>query len=193
MLTERGVFAISPQTQTSMWEHEWPVEGMNRSVQPNVDGDRVFLGTGFGLGTRAIKVTRDGETWSTDEEWTSKALKPYYNDFLAHEGHLYGFDGNIFACADIETGERKWKRGRYGHGQVLLLADQGLLLVLSEQGEVVLVSANPEEHEELAKIPAISGKTWNHPVIAHGKLFVRNAEEAACFALPILDDADSSP
>ena len=187
MLTERGVFAISPESGESLWEHEWPVEGMNRTVQPNVDGHRVFLGTGFGLGTKAIAVLHEGASWKTAEQWTSTALKPYYNDFVAYEGQLYGFDGNIFACADIESGKRKWKQGRYGNGQVLLIADQGLLLVLTEWGEVVLLKANPARHEELAKLPAISGKTWNHPVIAHGKLFVRNAEEAACFALPTVD------
>ena len=102
---------------------------------------------------------------------------------MIRDGHLYGFDGIFFTCVGLEDGAKKWRVRGYGAGQVLLLADQGLLLVLSEKGEVALVEASPEGHKELAKFPAIKGKTWNHPVIAHGKLFVRNGEEMACYEL----------
>jgi hypothetical protein len=73
--------------------------------------------------------------------------------------------------------------GRYGKGQVLLLADQALLLVLSEEGAAVLLAANRNRHEELGRFQAINGKTWNHPVVAHGRLYVRNGEEMACYEL----------
>ena len=66
---------------------------------------------------------------------------------------------------------------------MLLLADQPLLLVVSESGEVVLLAVNPDRHEELGRFQAVDGKTWNHPVIAHGRLYVRNAEEMACYEL----------
>jgi hypothetical protein len=102
---------------------------------------------------------------------------------VVHEGQLYGFDNNIFMCVNLENGKAGWKARGYGNGQVLLLADQGLLLILSEQGEVVLVEANPKSHKEIGKFQAIEGKTWNHPVVAHGKLFVRNGEEIACYKL----------
>jgi len=100
-----------------------------------------------------------------------------------HQDHVYGFDGNIFCCVDLETGRRRWKEGRYGCGQVVLLADQARLLVISETGELILLAANPQQHEELGRFKALKGKTWNHPVIAHGRLFVRNAEEMACYDL----------
>jgi outer membrane protein assembly factor BamB len=111
-------------------------------------------------------------------------MRPEYPDYVVHQGHLYGFDLASFCCLDAATGKRCWKEGRYGRGQVMLLADQGLLLVLSEKGEAILATANPRRYEELGRFPALKGKkTWNHPVIAHGRLFVRNAEWMACYEL----------
>ena len=112
-------------------------------------------------------------------------MKPEFNDFVLYNKHVYGFDGSIFACVDLETGQRQWKKGRYGSGQVLLLADAGQLLVISEKGEVVLVRANPEKLEELGRFSAIEGKTWNHPVLVGNRLYVRNAATAACYELAL--------
>ena len=112
-------------------------------------------------------------------------MKPDFNDFVVHKGFLYGFDNNIFACVDLRDGKRKWKRGRYGNGQVLLLPGADQLLVISEQGELILVRATPDKPTELARYDALSGRTWNHPVVVGDRLYVRNSEEAACFELAI--------
>jgi hypothetical protein len=132
-------------------------------------------------GVSLLDVSRDGDTWSVTEKWASRNMKPDFSDYVHHGGYLYGFDNDIFCCISLEDGSRQWKKGRYGAGQVLLLADQPVLLVITERGEVVLVATNPKRHEELAKLQAIEGKTWNHPVVANGRLYVRNAEEMACF------------
>lgn len=98
----------------------------------------------------------------------------------------YGFDSTMFTCIDLTTGKRQWKRGRYGKGQVLLLADSAVLLVLSERGEVVLLKADPSGHQELAKLSAIEGRTWNHPVVVGNRPYVRNSREAVCYRLPLV-------
>jgi outer membrane protein assembly factor BamB len=186
--TNLGAFGLEPKTGTMLWNHEWDLKkGMARVTQPNVVGSEVLVGTGFGVGMRRIHVDRKGDAWESKEVWTSVAIKPYFNDFVVHQGHIYGFDGPMFTCVSLDDGKRKWRERGYGSGQVLLLEKQSLLLVLSESaenetGEITLVSATPG-YKEVAKIPGITGKTWNHPVVAHGRLFIRNGAEMACFEL----------
>jgi len=188
MITGDGVFGLEIEEGDLLWKHDWPMGGGgSRVVQPAIlEGGDILIGTSFGLGTRRIAVSSDDSgAWTVDEGWTSRGLKPYYNDLVVHRGTAFGFDGNILAAIDVATGERAWKGGRYGNGQVLLLADQDLLLVLSERGELALVRASAERFEEVARMQALDGKTWNHPVVADGVIYVRNSEEAAAYQLPM--------
>jgi outer membrane protein assembly factor BamB len=185
LLNGPGVIGVAPSDGTVLWKHEWPGDSI---VQPAiVDGGDLLIGSGSGLASRTgmtrINVARADGGWIVKERWMTTALKPYFNDFVVHQGHAYGFDGGILASIDVADGTRKWKGGRYGHGQLMLLQEQNLLLVLSEDGELALVSATPDKFTEVARAPAIEGKTWNHPVLAGDVLLVRNGEEMAAFRL----------
>ncbi len=172
-----------------LWEHVWQPGAS--IVQPALapDGDILINSADAmgGNGIRRIKVAHGPAGWTTEERWTSRGLKPYFNDFVVHKGDAFGFDGSILSCIDLKDGQRKWKGGRYGAGQMVLLSDQDLLLVLSEGGELALVGATPDQFTEVARFKAIEGKTWNHPVLVGDVLLVRNGEEMAAFRLSLAD------
>ena len=184
LLSPPGAISVTPSNGTLLWEHTYAGGAI---VQPAItaDGDiliNAIVSTG-GTGIRRLAVAHKADGWSVEERWTSTGLKPYFNDFVLHKGHAFGFDGSILACIDLEDGKRTWKGGRYGNGQLVLLPDQDLLLVLTEEGELALVSATTDQFKELARFKAIEGKTWNHPVVVGDVLLVRNGEEMAAFRL----------
>ena len=131
---------------------------------------------------RRLKVTFGPDGWNIEERLSAVQLKSFFNDFVVHEDLAFGFSGPFVECVDIVEGGRKWKSGRYG-GQLILLADQDLLLVLTEKGELALIEATPEKFKELSRFPAIEGKTWNHPVVVGDILLVRNSQEMVAFLL----------
>ncbi|MFC2168251.1 PQQ-binding-like beta-propeller repeat protein [Acidobacteriota bacterium] len=183
LLNSSGVISVLPSDGTLIWEHLWPGTPI---VQPTqIEGGDILISVDERGGVRRIKVNAESDGWTVKELWTSVRLKPYFNDSVIHNGYAYGFDGPILACIDIEDGQRKWKGGRYGRGQFILLSDQDLLLVLSEKGELALVEATPDQFTELERFPAIEGKTWNHPVLVGNVLLVRNGQEMMAFQVSL--------
>lgn len=188
MLTNSGLDLIDPTSGAFHFRYDWPVSDY-RALQPAIlKGDVVLIPSRADRVTRALRIIVDGGEYSAEEIWSSRYMKPDFNDFVVHDGHAYGFDGGIFASINLETGDRNWKGGRYGKGQVLLLEQSKMLLVASERGDVVLLQADPTELIELGSFKAIEGKTWNHPVVVEDRLFIRNGQEAACFRLPLVAD-----
>ncbi len=184
LLNDAGAISVAPADGAVLWRHPWRGTSI---IQPamTAEGD-VLVSTGSasgGIGISRLSVAQGPGGWTVEERWTSTGLKPYFNDFVVHKGHAFGFDGSILSCVDLKDGSRKWKGGRYGNGQLVLLRDQDLLLVLSEQGELALVGATPDQFIELARFPALEGKTWNHPVLVGECLLVRNGQEMAAFRL----------
>jgi outer membrane protein assembly factor BamB len=188
LLNGHGAISVAPADGKLLWNYSWPPDV--RIVQPAViaDGDLLISGGvngAEGSGMRRIAVAHGPGGWAVEERWSSDGLKPYFNDFVIHKGHAFGFDGSILACIDVKDGKRQWKGGRYGNGQLVLLPDQDLLLVLSEEGELALVAAIPGQFTEIARFPALEGKTWNHPVLVGDVLLVRNGQEMAAFRLSL--------
>ena len=176
------LIGMTPDSGDLLWEYPWKTAYDVNASQPLLVGDnRVFLSTGYGTGAVLVEITKDERGFSVREVWRTNRMKNQFSSSLLHDGFIYGLDESILACIDAATGELKWKGGRYGYGQVMLASDH--LIVLTESGELALVRATPERHHELARVPAIDGKTWNHPAMSDGILIVRNINEMAAFDL----------
>lgn len=192
LLSELGLHLYQPDSGEVVLDYKWEHQGY-RALQPQVvDGDKIIVPSGPGTGTRLVQASQKESKLELTEVWTSLDMKADFNDLLVHRGFIYGFDNNIFSCISLEDGKRKWKGGRYDKGQALLLADSDLIIVVSEKGEMVLLRATPDKLQQLAKLPAMKGKTWNHPVVVGNRLYVRNAEEAVCYELAAVE-AEEQP
>jgi len=187
MLSNEGLVFLDPVSGKERLNYEWKFSNY-RALQPRLVGDdMILLPTGMSTGTRAIRVTKPNANGqlAAEELWTSRNLKPDFTDIVTHQGYAYGIDAGLFTCVDLKTGQRKWKGGRYGQAQGLLLENSGLILVAAEPGQVVLLAADPNEHVEVASFKALTGKTWNHPVVVGDRLYIRNSQEAAAYQLPL--------
>ncbi len=178
---ERAV-GIAIEDGRLLWEYSFPaMMDMNCSQPVIVDDSSVLLSSAQGPGAALLEITKDGDGFAAREVWKNNRMKNKFNSSVLYQGFVYGLDESILACMDAKTGELKWKGGRYGYGQLLLAG--GYLVVTTEQGDLVLVRATPEGHQELARFPAVEGRTWNIPAIDNGLLLVRNATEMACFRI----------
>ena len=183
MFANEGLFCVDAPTGHVLWTYALGQRvGLPAALQVcQIGSDSIVLGNGAAFGTQRLQLASDQSTPA--QKWVSIRMKPGFSDMVYHGGFLYGFDGTVFCCVDAATGTRRWREGHFGAGQVVLLEDQGVLIVSSEDGQAVLLRCNPEKYEELGRLQAISGKAWNHPAIANGCLFVRSDAEMACLQL----------
>jgi outer membrane protein assembly factor BamB len=182
VFTGKSFIGMDPQAGEVLWRHPWKVSYQNAISQPIVvSSNQVFVSAGYGMGCALLEFSRVEQKWKVEEVWRNKFMKNKLTSSVMHDGHVFGLDEDILVCLDLETGRRAWKDGRYGYGQVLLVEDR--LIVLCGNGDLALVKADSSEWIEIARLPGISGKTWNNPAIADGMLLIRNAKEMACFDL----------
>lgn len=177
----KGISAHDLTEGKILWEFPWTNMPLVNAAQPiRLDEESLLIGNGYGVGSARLPVKpMDGRWPEPKPVWETNRLKLKFNDAILRDGYVYGLDDGKLTCIDIADGKTKWKGGRYGYGQLLLHEDT--LLCTTEEGEVTLVKASPKKFEELARIKAVEGTTWNHPVVAHGKLLVRNGTEAVCY------------
>ena len=182
VVTAERAAGLRPDDGTLLWEYPWTVPVVPNIAQPVVVNDtRLFLSAGYGKGAALVELTPAGDRFAAATVWESNRMKNKFSSSVLIDGYIYGLDESILACIDATTGELQWKGGRYGYGQLLAAGDH--LVVVTERGDLVLVRATPDGHEEIAGFRAIEGKTWNVPALAGGRILVRNARQMAAFDL----------
>ena len=183
IINGRSVAGHDPVSGELLWREPWDLPGERISMPLPIGGDRLLVSAAYGIGSRMLRLTPTDRGFEVEELWESRRLKSKFAPLVQRDGVVYGLDDGVGVAIDPETGERLWKRGRYGHGQLILVDD--LLLITTEKGDIVLVEASPEEHRELASLKAFDSKTWNPPALSGNLLLVRNNLEAVCYELPI--------
>jgi outer membrane protein assembly factor BamB len=183
ILNQASVAGHDPATGRILWEYPWPAQQPTVAQPLVLSGDRLLLSAGYGVGSKLLQLSAAEGQLRPTLLWETPRLKAKFTNLVVHDGFVYGLDDGVLVCLDPADGERKWKSGRYGHGQVLLAGE--LLLVQTEEGEIALVEPRPDAHREIARFTVFNQKTWNPPALAGQYLLVRNDVEAALYELPV--------
>ncbi len=180
VVSANRIVGLTVEDGSLLWEYPWVTQNGINITQPIVTAEnRFYISAGYDHGAALVEIAATGNGLEARTVWQNNRMKNKFGTAVLFEGNLYGFDEAILACLDAATGELRWKGGRYGYGQILLAS--GHLIISSETGDLALVMATPEKYQELTRFPAVSGRTWNVPAIAEGRLIVRNTTEMACF------------
>ncbi|MEY2881105.1 MAG: hypothetical protein RLZZ15_3485 [Verrucomicrobiota bacterium] len=167
-----------------LWEYPWGLGYPHVAVPVVVGADRVVFSAGYGVGSELLEVKKNADQkLSAAAQWRSLKLKAKFANPVARDGFLYGLDDGILVCLDLADGALRWKEGRHGHGQALLVGD--LFLLMAESGELILLRPDPTGPHELHRQRIFSSKTWNPIALAGDLLLVRNDLEAVCLRLPL--------
>ena len=178
-----NIYGLRLSDGAERWHYLWHILNNERPItQPIVlDTNRLLLSAAYMTGSAAFDINKTANGFETRELWRNRNLKTKFASAVAWQGYVYGLDEDILACIDAQTGERKWKDGRYGYGQLLLAS--GHLVILCANGDLALVKATPERWLEVARFPALNGKSWNAPAIGGDCLLIRNGAEMACYEI----------
>jgi outer membrane protein assembly factor BamB len=178
-----SVTGHEPDTGRLLWTHPWPGAQPKVGQPLAISTNRILISSGYGVGSALLEIRPDANGGLTAEQiWKARSIRNKFSSLVVRDGFAYGLEEETLACLDLENGRRVWKDGKYGFGQLLLAGD--FLLIQTEPGDVVLVSADPTAWKELARLPALNSKTWNPPTLAGDVLLVRNDLEVAAYQLP---------
>lgn len=167
---EYGLVISDMKTGKELAKHRWETRyGVNAATPLHV-GNKFFISSGYGKGCALLEVQLGKEPVVL---WQSKKMRNHFNTSVIHQGFIYGFDEDTLRCLEFDTGKVRWAQEDLGKGS-LMLAD-GILIVLSEKGELLTVTPSPDGFQEISRAQVLGGKCWTVPVLANGQIYCRNA------------------
>lgn len=182
--TREGLVSVLPKTGAVQWRYKFPFKTAT-AITPVVAGDLVYCSAAYEVGAGCVRVTRRGDGFEAVEVWRKpRELLNHWSTPVVKDGHLYGLFGHAqhktgpLKCVELATGKEMWSQAGFGPGGLILAADR--LIVLGDQGQLVLVEANPEAYKEISRMQALTGKCWSTPALSNGRLYVRSTKEGAC-------------
>lgn len=184
---QSGLLSVEPKTGKELWRYSFPYK-ISTAASPVVGGDIVYCSAGYGVGAGAVRVKKEGSTWTATEIYRVPGNTPLANHWstpVLKDGHLYGmfqfkeYGKGPVKCVELATGTVKWTQEGFGPGHVILMGNE--VVALSDAGDLVRFAAKPDAYKEISRQHVLSGKCWTTPAVAGGKLFVRSTVEAACF------------
>ena len=164
----------------------WKSPFRTNATTPIIDGDTVFISSGYNVGCGLFRMAGD----RLEEVYVNREMRNHFNNSILFDGHLYGFDGNSnlgrvvhLKCMDHATGEVLWKHRGLGCGSLMIA--NGKLVLLSDDGRLVIAEANSNAFTKLAEAQILEGRCWTVPVLLGGKVYARNARgKLVCVQLP---------
>lgn len=170
----RAYKGVDPTAGTVLWEHTWSTSYGVNAADPILSGTKLFISSGYNKGCALLDLASAEPT----EVWRSRVMKNQLNSCVLIDGHLYGSDGDesktsSFKCIEFATGTEKWSEPGIGFSS--LTAADGKLIIMTAKGELIFAKANPSKFEPLSRTTLLSGRCWTAPVLANGRLYVRNA------------------
>lgn len=176
MFGEKALIAVSAKNGKELWRVPWQTRYDVNAADPIVDGDRIFISSGYNTGCALLKV----ESGRPRKLWTNRKMRNHFNSCVLWKQHIYGFDETTLRCLSIADGTEKWNRTGLGKGS-LMLADEKLI-ILSDRGKLVIAKAQAMGFEQLASKQILTGKCWTVPVLSGGKIYARSAPgEVVCY------------
>jgi len=177
------LYAVNASNGKQLWDYQWKTSYKINAADPIIEGDEIFISSGYGKGCTLLKMSPDGCT----EIWRNKKMRNQINSSVLWKDHIYGFDGQVggggkLICLEFKTGKVKWSRKGMGTGSLIMA--NGMMIILSEKGKLIIAQARPDKFEPLLEKQILQGKCWTAPVLAGGKVFARNADgDVVCYQL----------
>lgn len=179
----RAYKGVDPSNGKELWEHTWTTSYGVNAADPILSGTKLFISSGYNKGCALLDLA----SAEPQELWRNRLMKNQFNSSVLVEGHLYGIDGDfdktaVLKCLEFETGAEKWKETSVGFG-ALMVAD-GKLIIITDKGELVIAKASAAKFEVISRHQVLDGRCWSAPVLANGKVYVRNAAgKMVCLAV----------